>query len=63
MELSVGDIVRLLPHKGDKFNEYGKINSDKSDEKGRYWVTNLNMPFMGTISDWFYPEHLEKINE
>jgi NifB/MoaA-like Fe-S oxidoreductase len=43
-------------------NEYGRIKSFIKTYDGEYkiWVANLNMPYMGTVSDLFYEHELEK---
>lgn len=55
----VGEIVIIKMFRGSETNERGRINHISSD--GRYWVTNMNMPFQGTVSDYFWSDELEKV--
>ena len=50
--------VIIKKYVNDEINKYGVIKSIDND---MYWVTNLNMPYMGTISDFFTEDELEKI--
>jgi len=52
------DYVRILTVEDDEdINAEGRIVSDRN-KKGEYWVTNLNMPFMGTISEFIHEDNL-----
>jgi len=53
------EVVVINQYIGDQYNEQGRVNSIMDD--GRYWVTNMNMPFMGTVSDFFEEEELSKV--
>lgn len=53
------EVVVINQYIGDQYNEQGRVNSIMDD--GRYWVTNMNMPFMGTVSDFFEEDELSKV--
>lgn len=55
-EIKPKDIVLIKKYKDDPVNKYGKVESIIGQ---RYWVTNLNQPFCGTISDFFFENELE----
>lgn len=56
------DTVIIKKYKGDQFNEQGIVLSLKTFNYGiKYHVSNMNMPFMGTVSDFFYEDELEEI--
>ena len=57
-QFKVGDIVIIKKYIGDEYNEEGRVESILDD--GRVWVTNTNMPYMGTVSAFFKPEALKK---
>jgi hypothetical protein len=54
-KIKVNDIVTILAYKNDPKNCRGRVNSISD---GRYYITNMNMPFMGTINDWFTREEI-----
>jgi hypothetical protein len=54
MDMEINSKVKVLGEKPGSINEYARINS--ITERGNIWVTNLNMPFMGTISELVTPE-------
>jgi hypothetical protein len=56
------EIVVINQYIGDPYNEKGRVNSvnDTHDGSVRYWVVNGNMPFMGTVSDFFEEDELSK---
>jgi hypothetical protein len=54
------DFVIIKKYKGDDANEWGRICSVDL-EKQLLWVSNMNMPFYGVISDWFGPSELERV--
>ena len=54
----VYEIVTIKKYKNDQYNNKGIIQHIYED--GRIWVSNLNQPFQGTISEIFYPEDLEQ---
>lgn len=58
MVFEVNEHVRLKEYKGS-MNEYARIKA--ITEEGKYWVTNLGMPYSGTISVVMSEGQLEKI--
>ena len=53
----VNEHVRILKVKDeDNINAYGRISFIGED--GRYWVSNFNMPYCGTISEFFNEEDI-----
>jgi hypothetical protein len=41
-------------------NERGVVRGfDPANKK--YWVTNMNMPFQGTVSNWFSEDELTEV--
>lgn len=58
-KFKVNETVKINKYDGDQYNEVGRVNSITED--GRYWVTNMNMPFMGTVSDFFDEDELSKV--
>lgn len=54
----MGKVVVLKKYKGDQFNEKGIVRGYDPKSK-KWWVTNMNMPFMGTVSGWFADSELE----
>lgn len=55
----VNQFVKIKKYAGDQYNEEGRINHIRED--GTYWVTNMNQPFMGSVSDFFTEDELEAI--
>ena len=55
----INEIVTIKEYRDDEYNCEGRINTIMED--GKYWVTNMNMPFMGTISAAFTEDELEKL--
>jgi len=51
------DIVRIKKYPKGDINERGRVDGFHPD--GRVLVVNGNMPFSGTISDYFRPEELK----
>jgi len=62
MKFEVGQVVKLLLYANDKYNKHGRIQS-YNKEKGMYWVVNMNMPWQGTVSDYFTEYELEALND
>jgi hypothetical protein len=59
--LKVNDRVRILAYPEEGINGYGRIQMiDRRRKKKKYWVVNFNMPFQGSISDYFSEEELRK---
>ncbi len=53
----MGKTVTIKQYIGDQYNERGVVRGyDPANKK--WWVTNLNMPFMGTVSAWFSEDEL-----
>ena len=53
-----GDTVIILEYIGDDINEQGRV---EDVQNGMYWVTNMNMPYMGMVSDFFTEDELIKV--
>jgi len=51
-----GDIVIIKQYENVPENKYGVVQSIHPD--GKVWVTNMNMPFQGDVSDNFVPNQL-----
>ena len=51
--LRVNDVVRILKYRESGINGYGRIVGILKRRDKRYWVANGNMPFSGTVSDYF----------
>jgi len=47
-DFKIGDRVRLLEFPEDSWDAYATVQFVHDD--GSIWVSNLNMPFMGTTS-------------
>ncbi len=56
--IKVNDIVLILPYKDSEINSRGRVTQIMGD--GSFHVSNMNMPFSGTISDFFTERELEK---
>jgi len=54
MKITRNATVKVKGEKPGSIDEYARINSITSD--GYIWVVNLNMPYMGTISEVISPE-------
>lgn len=52
--------VRILKYPEGDINEFGFIQGFNDDK--RYWVSNMNMPFQGTVSEIFDETELDKVN-
>jgi len=59
MKFEFNEIVIIKQYKDCEYNREGRVKQVFPD--GTYWVANLNMPFMGTVSDIFTADELEKI--
>ena len=53
----MGKRVTIKQYIGDQYNEEGYVRG-YDPKNGKWWVTNWNMPFQGTVSDWFSEEEL-----
>lgn len=51
------DVVRVLNENESSCNAYAIVRSVY--ENGEVWITNLNSPFYGTISDIVSPTEIE----
>ena len=61
--LKMNDFVRILTVKDDNSPDAeGRVNSNRKED-GTYWVVNLNMPFMGTTSEYIHESDLMEIKE
>ena len=57
MDFENNEVVKIKEFEHDQFNYIGRVN----DFNGfQYHVTNMNMPFMGNVSDWFFDYELDK---
>ena len=56
----IGQPVLIKKYRGDQYNEQGRVNTYDADT-GRYWISNMNMPYMGTVSDMFSEDELENV--
>lgn len=54
----VNEFVRIKRYAEDGINGYGRVGYIEDD--GRYFVTNMNMPFLGTVNNFFNEDELEK---
>ena len=61
MKFKRNDHITILPYKNDRYNCVGRINQVDTVNK-QYHVTNMNMPFMGTVSEWFKENQLAKLS-
>ena len=59
-KFEINEHVIIVEYEGDEYNERGRVQSF-NEETGLYWVVNMNMPYMGTVSDWFSAYELRKI--
>lgn len=48
-DIQPGDHVYIIPLLKDEQNQRGVVQEVKGH---RAWVTNMNMPYMGTVSAW-----------
>ncbi len=55
-ELKVNDEVMIKRYKDNPDNKYGRITTIKD---GRYHVSNMNMPYCGSVCNWFDRDELE----
>jgi len=53
----MGKPVTIKMYIGDERNERGVIRGYDPASK-KWWVTNLNMPYQGTVSSWFAEDEL-----
>lgn len=53
----MGKRVTIKMYIGDERNEEGYVRGYDPASK-KWWVANLNMPFQGTVSDWFHEDEL-----
>ena len=60
MKFKVNQHVRILMYPEDGINGYGRIESYSKDID-LYRVVNMNMPYQGTVHDWFSTYELEEI--
>lgn len=59
-KFEINEAVTILQYKDDQYNREGTINSYNADTK-LYWVVNMNMPYLGTVSAMFNENELEKV--
>ncbi len=58
----VNEIVRIADEPKGSINEYGMVTQigDEWGRPGLYHVSNINMPFLGSICKWMAAGRLEK---
>lgn len=59
--IRIGDTVRINGEEKDSINEFATITSQHPFDEDRYWITNLNQPWQGTISKYMYTEEFEVV--
>lgn len=57
-KFKVNEHVRIKGMRMGSPDEYGRIAFIKGD---RYWVTNMNMPYMGSTNEFMSEDQIEKI--
>ena len=61
-EIKQNDTVRVLRVEDENHpNAYARVVTIYED--GRVWVTNLNMPYMGTISEIVKDYQIQKVEK
>lgn len=55
------EIVRVVGEPKGSINEFARIDTVYDD--GRFWITNMNMPFLGTISKIVAESEIAKATE
>lgn len=60
-KFEVNDTVEILPYAHEEVNRYGRVNYILAD--GWVHVVNMNMPYMGTISQSFHPKDLKLVKK
>ncbi len=58
MGFKVNDYVRIKKYPKNGSDGYGRVVGILPD--GRYWVSNMNMPFCGNVNDYFQEQDLEQ---
>lgn len=53
------DTVRLLDYPEGSINSHGHVNHVYPD--GRVWVSNINMPYIGTVNKIFRVDELDRL--
>ena len=51
------DVVRIKKYPEDSADGYGRVDMI-NHTTGKIRVVNMNMPFCGSVCDWFNPEEL-----
>lgn len=60
--MKTNDIVRINRYPENNINAYGRIQDvRKIAGEIYYWVVNGNMPFSGTISNYFRASEITKV--
>lgn len=54
----LNEIVIIKKYKDDETNCKGRVTAI---DQNLYHVSNMNMPFMGSVNKWFYVDDLKKI--
>jgi hypothetical protein len=58
-KFKTNDVAYIKAYKNDPDNCKGRVVTVFDD--GRFWVSNLNMPFCGSVSEIFTADELEKV--
>lgn len=64
MKFERNEIVGIKQYRGDEYNYEARVNNVKEtivNDYIYYHVSNMNMPFHGTVSGFFKEDELEKI--
>ena len=64
MTFKHNEIVGIKEFKDCEYNCHGRVNSNRFNKilgETVWHVSNMNMPFQGTISEWFTFEELYKL--
>ena len=61
MKFKHNERVLIKKYRNDPDNSHGRINLVSPKKDRPYWVTNLNMPYQGTVSEFFSEDELEKV--
>ena len=57
-KFKANEFVRIKQYEESGINGYGRVSYIKED--GRVFVTNMNMPFLGTVNNLFDEDELER---
>lgn len=64
MRFKLGEVVRIKGEKKGSMNEKAVVRALRTNpatgEKG-YWISNMNMPFQGTLSGFVTKKEIERL--